>query len=137
MDWKIRIELVYRGYARQHRAIEDQFTAAVDDLATALEATGCEPWLADLVIGEVTTLYMPIAEENLQRADDKGLLVIRGTCNPDPPQLVVREWTVTIKLSAAGQSHADELLGRVKSFVEGTYTNIKIIQEAFTDVPPQ
>jgi len=133
MDWKTRLELTYRGYARQHRAVEDDFTATVDHLAASLEANGCDTWVADLVLGDSSTLYVPVAEENLKKAEDRGLLILH-----DGPSLVVREWAVTIPLfQSFGEAEALRILELTLPEVGNVFTNIRIIREAFTDVPPQ
>jgi len=130
MEWKTRIELTYRGYARQHRAIEDQFTTVVDAIASRLEGSKWEHWVDDLIVGSLTAVHIPIAEESLQKAQDKGLLILQ-----DDLRLVVRQWPVTIKLREDG--NASILLDFIRNEIEGKFTNIKVVEEAFTDVPPQ
>jgi len=126
MDWNKRIELTFRGYAREHRAIEDTF----NDVLGKLSAFG-----ADAVkVSDVETLYVPLADTKVGAAKKAGMLVME---REEGWVVVIRQWIVTIKMDREYNHDGRGVVGTILEKTGPVFTNIRIVTEAFTDVAPQ
>ena len=129
MNWKTRIELVYRAYVRQHRDIDGD----VDGLLTKIgdAAIGCEALDPDrrIDLGEAETFNLPIRPEDAPGASEKGFLIV------DDSEVMCRQWTFAVHLDPA-----DDAMLFVSAILEKTgnvFTNVYVVKELFTDVGPQ
>ena len=125
------IELIWRGYAREHRSIEDTFLGVTDSLAAV--CLGCQVLDPDknIEIGEPITEYLPIRESDLARSKERGILVIERA---NGHVVVIRQWEIIIRFDAE-----DELLEWAEAILAqmpNTFTNMRLVKDVFTDVPP-
>ena len=129
IDWATRIELVYRAYAREHRSVEDQFEDVLSKFVS-MDSMTCVG--KPVTIAEPETVYFLMAASDVPRAREKGLLVLDES---DGFRLIVRQWTVTIQVERAGD--AKWFVTDVLDKTGRVWTNVRIVNEVFTDVGPQ
>jgi len=130
-EWGTRIELVYRAFARQARAVEDQFEEIQKWIGNV--AVGCVAIDPDrtVQVSEVETRYMALGESAIESAKAEGLLLLEG----EGYRLVVREWTVIVQMEDG--DIPEEWVEAIVEKCGAVFTNVRIVKELFTDVGPQ
>lgn len=126
-----KIRLTYRAFAREHRAVEDRFQQVLAKVACAtVEGMLIGQALPELQIAGPETVLWPVDEPTAEKFREDGILLTREEGKPHDLALV-REWVVTIE---AGDR--DWMIAILKETGE-VFTNIELVDEVFTDVPPQ
>lgn len=129
MDSIVKLRLTYRAYAREHRAVEDQWNSLLDEVRSLPEIA----LLTTLVEGPESQ-YIRISEPELGKAKAKGILIAG---QPYDAHLVVREWCLSLTLSEEWDNRAQVALWVITEHTGDVWTNIEIVREYFTDTPPQ
>lgn len=134
MIWSKRIELTFRGYAREHRAVEDTFNDILGKFVDEATMTWGEH---NVEIGDVKTVNVSIADTKVEAAKKAGMLVMERGGDMGGWIVVIRQWVVTVKVSRNYNRDGRSLVDAIIAKTGEVFTNIKIVIEAFTDVAPQ
>jgi len=132
-----KVRFTYRAFARQHRAVEDQFEQILNNVKDLCrKATIVRDSVPLHVEGPVTS-YWPVPETNVEKLKEAGMLMSLDE-EKDVHVILVREWIITVMLiSGAPEQGISLFVANVWAEVGEIFTNVEIVEEIFTNVAPQ
>lgn len=126
MDWTSKLELAYRVFARQHTDTSLMFDQMRDTLKNKFGS--------EVNFSEVKETFWKCSAEDIEKARDRGLLLMElGTEDPSL-YLVVRDLPITIRLETPSDEGLMALADKILEDLGQVFASVRIITEASTEL---
>ena len=126
MDWTSKLELAYRVCARQHTDTSLMFDQMRDTLKNKFGS--------EVNFSEVKETFWKCSAEDIEKARDRGLLLMElGTEDPSL-YLVVRDLPITIRLETPSDEGLMALADKILEDLGQVFASVRIITEASTEL---